>query len=76
MFWKKKSKRIVHIIEDNCIGCKCCIRRCRRQVLGISQMTDQTKVIVERIEACSGCGKCLSGCLYNAIELITHNQNQ
>jgi NAD-dependent dihydropyrimidine dehydrogenase PreA subunit len=62
--------KIIRVIEDNCTGCKRCLKRCRRNVLASSGEEKGAPVIMKNPQNCTACGDCVSTCKFKALELI------
>lgn len=54
-----------HIIEEDCRGCKRCLRECANDGLLFDDATKKMSIVTEN---CVGCGRCLGACNFNAIE--------
>lgn len=67
---KNARNNIIHIVESNCVGCQCCLKRCHHQVLDVVSDKTGKHIVVKYPDRCSGCGDCLWGCKYNALELV------
>lgn len=64
--------KIICMAEENCTGCKQCLRKCKRSVLqAVTDGNGKMRVVVEKPNHCTACGDCLSGCKFNALKLIT-----
>jgi ferredoxin len=61
--------KIIHTIEANCTGCKVCIKKCPRCVLGMVSNENGTYVAVQKPNYCNACGDCVRACKFNALEL-------
>lgn len=61
-----KNLMSYHIIEENCVGCTACARKC--PVNCISGEKKQVHKIDQ--ELCIKCGNCMDVCKFNAVEII------
>ncbi len=67
-FKKPKEVLSLEISEDRCVGCRVCIKRCKREVFKFDK--DRGVAIVADINLCVGCGKCVEKmCNFGAITL-------
>jgi NAD-dependent dihydropyrimidine dehydrogenase PreA subunit len=62
--------RVLNIIEENCTGCKHCVKRCGHKALEAINDENGTRIVINH-DRCTGCGDCISACKFNALELIT-----
>jgi len=61
----KKTRLIVAIDENKCVGCESCIKAC---LTGALQMVNgKAKLVNEKL--CDGFGSCIAACQNNAIRL-------
>jgi NAD-dependent dihydropyrimidine dehydrogenase PreA subunit len=71
---KRKKNKIIHVVDDNCTGCKRCVtnmRKCKRNVLELVTYDNGTNHIeVKYPDKCTACGDCVGLCKFNALELI------
>jgi NAD-dependent dihydropyrimidine dehydrogenase PreA subunit len=65
--------KIIHIIENNCTGCRKCLKMCRRDVLEAVKDEKGTHVAVKNPDNCSACCDCMHACKFKALELIEKN---
>ncbi|MDR1973083.1 MAG: 4Fe-4S binding protein [Bacteroidales bacterium] len=61
--------KIISVIDDNCTGCKRCIKKCRHCVLDTVSDEKGAHVFVARPDKCTACGDCLIACKFKALEL-------
>ncbi|MDR2313774.1 MAG: 4Fe-4S binding protein [Spirochaetaceae bacterium] len=61
--------KILHIIEENCTGCKRCLKMCKHKALNIINDENETHIVVNT-DRCTSCGDCISVCKFNALELV------
>ncbi|MDR1961607.1 MAG: 4Fe-4S dicluster domain-containing protein [Gracilibacteraceae bacterium] len=62
--------KIIVVIDDNCTGCKACLKKCRYNVLEPENEEKGARVIVKKPLKCNACGDCLSACKFNALKII------
>jgi ferredoxin len=62
--------KIIHFIDDNCTGCRACLKKCHHNVLALASKEKGAHVFVKNPGKCDGCGDCLSACKFKALELI------
>jgi NAD-dependent dihydropyrimidine dehydrogenase PreA subunit len=67
---KKGRNKIIHVVEDNCTGCRRCLKRCRHHVLDTVSDEKGAPVYVKNPAHCTACGDCLSGCKFKALVLM------
>lgn len=61
-----KTKGVVSIIEDNCVGCNKCILECPAEYANVSYLRGtENKVRVDE-ERCINCGHCIEVCDHDA----------
>jgi NAD-dependent dihydropyrimidine dehydrogenase PreA subunit len=66
----KGKGKIISGCRENCIGCKKCLKICRRNVLKMEKDENGTYIIVQKPENCTACGDCAKVCKFNALKLI------
>ncbi|OAV71947.1 ferredoxin [Bacteroidales bacterium Barb6] len=71
----RRRNKVIHIVEDNCTGCKCCTKRCHRQVLDLAGDETGKHVVVKHPDKCTACGDCVKACKFNALELLERINN-
>ena len=64
----RARKKIISVIDSNCIVCRCCLRKCRRKVLEIA--SGDKHIALKYPQKCTACGDCISVCKFNALELV------
>jgi ferredoxin len=70
---RKRTDKIIHILDAHCVGCGRCVKRCPRRVLEMIEDGTGKHAIVTRPSQCTACGDCLPKCRFNALELIKRN---
>jgi NAD-dependent dihydropyrimidine dehydrogenase PreA subunit len=63
-------RKIIHVIDNNCTGCRACLKKCHHNVLALASEENGSHIIVKNPVKCNGCGDCLSVCKFKALELI------
>jgi NAD-dependent dihydropyrimidine dehydrogenase PreA subunit len=61
---------VIHVIENNCTGCKYCLKKCFHKVLEIVSDENGRHVIVKYPDKCTACGDCMCACKFNALEVV------
>ena len=67
---KRAKNKVVSVIDNNCTGCRRCVKKCRRDVLNIAENEAGGLVVVEYPDKCTACGDCIVVCKFNALELV------
>lgn len=67
---QKRRNKTVCVVESNCTGCGCCVKRCPRHVLEISTNETEKHALVKYPDKCTACGDCLKKCKFNALKVI------
>ncbi|MDR3198076.1 MAG: 4Fe-4S dicluster domain-containing protein [Planctomycetaceae bacterium] len=66
----RRRGKIIHVIDDNCTGCKRCLKMCRRNVLASASEENSSHIVVKNHLRCSSCGDCVGACKFKALKLI------
>ncbi|MDR1456186.1 MAG: 4Fe-4S binding protein [Tannerella sp.] len=66
---RKRGKRVICVVENNCTGCRRCVGRCSRRVLETAE-NGTGCVVVKYPDRCTACGHCTDTCRFNALKLI------
>ena len=66
---KRAKKKVLCIVDNNCTGCRRCIKRCQRKAL---EMVNESglHVTLKYSEKCTACGDCVAGCKFKALKLV------
>ncbi len=67
---KRARNKVIHIVDDNCARCRCCLKKCHRGVLEMVADGEGGHITVKSPERCTACGDCVAACKFNALELI------
>jgi NAD-dependent dihydropyrimidine dehydrogenase PreA subunit len=67
---RRGKNKVVHAIENNCIGCKRCLKWCKYKVLEMVSDENGTRIAVKHPDKCTACGDCVSTCKFNALEIV------
>ncbi|MDR2171988.1 MAG: 4Fe-4S binding protein [Planctomycetaceae bacterium] len=67
-------KRVLHIITENCTGCKRCIKKCRHKALDFINDKNKTNIVVNP-NKCTCCGKCIKVCKFHALEFAERKKS-
>ncbi len=59
---------VVEFIEDNCIGCKLCLKSCPYDGIDMVEVPGKKKPVARKNDSCTECGACVSSCKFEAIE--------
>jgi NAD-dependent dihydropyrimidine dehydrogenase PreA subunit len=62
--------KVVHAVENNCTGCKRCLKWCKHKVLEMVSDETGTHIAVKYPDKCTACGDCVSICKFNALEIV------
>jgi electron transport complex protein RnfB len=62
-----ESSFVIHLDEDECIGCGECVERCQVKAIGMEDDDDKAVLVAGR---CIGCGLCVSTCSTEALRLV------
>ena len=71
---KRAKKKVVRIIDNNCTGCRRCIKKCRHKALDTVNDETEQHIAVKYPEKCTACGDCVAACKFNALELVDRKQ--
>jgi NAD-dependent dihydropyrimidine dehydrogenase PreA subunit len=61
--------KTICVRDENCTGCRKCIKKCRHKVLAPASEEKGAHVFVTNQEKCTACGDCISVCKFNALEM-------
>lgn len=67
---RRRKKKTISVVRENCVGCKCCVKKCMHNVLEVVQTPEGPRVEVKAPERCRACGHCVAACPFHALELI------
>lgn len=67
---KRAKSKVIHVIDDNCSGCRACIKKCRHKALEILDNEEGRRVVLKNPEKCTACRDCIIACKFNALELV------
>ena len=73
---KRAKSRVVHVVDNQCTGCKRCMKRCHHKVLDLVDDSTGAHIAVEYPERCTACGDCVTVCKFNALELIDRSNKR
>lgn len=65
----KAKKQTIEVDEERCAGCGGCIKRCRRDVLSLTDKGGKLCAEVTCPEHCTACGHCMVACRMRALRL-------
>jgi len=57
----------VEFIEENCIGCKMCLKACPYNAIDMVEVAGKDKPVARKNENCIECNACVSSCKFDAI---------
>jgi NAD-dependent dihydropyrimidine dehydrogenase PreA subunit len=63
------KNKILRAIENNCTGCKRCLKMCRHKALDVINDENGVHITVDP-DKCTSCGDCIGVCKFNALELV------
>jgi NAD-dependent dihydropyrimidine dehydrogenase PreA subunit len=67
---KRKRNKVINVVEDNCVGCQYCVKRCQHKVLEMKRDEDGYNIaFVKNPHNCTACGDCIKKCKFNALQL-------
>ncbi|MDR2840104.1 MAG: 4Fe-4S dicluster domain-containing protein, partial [Paludibacter sp.] len=61
---KQRKNKTIHVVDDNCMGCQRCLKKCRRRVLDKVSNEKGAQVFVKNPDYCSACGDCMTACKF------------
>lgn len=61
-----------HIVEENCTGCKVCVKNCAHGAIVVG--TD--KIARIDYEKCVGCGQCVAVCQYDSAQVVWESASE
>jgi ferredoxin len=62
--------KIIRVIDNNCTGCKRCLKKCHRNVLATASEEKGAHIIVKNPHKCNACGDCLGACKFKALIIV------
>jgi NAD-dependent dihydropyrimidine dehydrogenase PreA subunit len=65
--------KTIRVVEENCTGCRKCLKTCHHNVLEAVKDEKGTHITVKNPDKCTACGNCLSACKFNTLELVRIN---
>jgi ferredoxin len=65
------SNYVIHVNDEDCIGCETCIDRCQFDALSIHD-----EISTVNTDKCIGCGVCAVTCTEDALHLISREENE
>ncbi|MDR0619807.1 MAG: ferredoxin family protein [Bacteroidales bacterium] len=66
----KNRNKVVCVVEDNCSGCRRCVKICTHHVLEMVKDETGIHAAVKYPDRCNACGNCMKRCKFNALKLI------
>ncbi|MDR3129871.1 MAG: 4Fe-4S binding protein [Tannerellaceae bacterium] len=66
----QRRRKTIHVIDDHCMGCKRCLKKCHRNVLALAGTEKGAHIFIQNPSRCSACGGCVSVCKFKALQLI------
>ena len=73
---KRAKNKIVRVIDDNCTGCRRCVKRCRHKVLDLVNDETGQHIALKYPERCTACRDCVIVCKFKALELTNRKQTK
>jgi NAD-dependent dihydropyrimidine dehydrogenase PreA subunit len=67
---RRGKNKVVHVVENNCTGCKRCLKWCKHKVLEMVSDENGTRIAVKYPDKCTACGDCIGVCKFNALEMV------
>ncbi|MDR0429535.1 MAG: 4Fe-4S binding protein [Tannerellaceae bacterium] len=67
---KRAKSKIIHVIENNCIGCRRCVKKCRHKALEMATGEVNKLVTLKYPDRCTACKDCIIVCKCGALELV------
>jgi NAD-dependent dihydropyrimidine dehydrogenase PreA subunit len=67
---QNRRNKVIYVAENNCSGCRRCVKRCSRHVLEMVKNETGIHAVVRYPDKCSACGDCLGKCKFNALKLV------
>ena len=71
---KRAKKKIIRVIDNNCTGCRRCLKKCRHQALDMVNNENIQHVTLKYPEKCTACGDCVAVCKFKALRLVNREQ--
>ncbi|MDR1200078.1 MAG: 4Fe-4S binding protein [Tannerellaceae bacterium] len=71
---KRAKNNVIRVIDENCTGCRRCLKRCRHKALEITDNETGRPVIIKYPEKCTACRDCILVCKFDALELVSRKQ--
>jgi NAD-dependent dihydropyrimidine dehydrogenase PreA subunit len=65
-----RRSKIIYAVEENCSGCKKCLKYCRHNVLAAIKGENGTHITLKNPTCCTACGDCVRACKFNALKII------
>lgn len=72
--YRRARNKVIHIVDDKCDRCRCCLKKCRHKVLDMENDSTGGHIAIKHPERCTACGDCVTACKFNALELINRKQ--
>ena len=64
----------VEFIEENCIGCKLCLKSCPYNAIDMVDVPGKDKPVARKHDGCIECGACVEACKFEAIVKVGEDE--
>ncbi|MBP1677367.1 MAG: ferredoxin [Bacteroidetes bacterium] len=67
---KNKATKMLYLNQERCTGCGACLKKCRRNVLAITDNKSRKLIEIQNPINCTVCNDCVRACKFKALSLV------